>query len=468
MQQPNILFIFPDQWRSDAMGCAGHPVVRTPYLDYIAANGIRYTNAYTPVPTCIGTRASLATGMNQSKHGRLGYKDGVDWTYEHTMMRELRDGGYQTMLTGKTHFHPARTMCGFEKMALYSGLTEPGFESDYHTWLREKSGGLVHDTCLEMSSNSWVVKPWTESESLHPNTWTTDAAIDLIQKRDPLRPFFMQVGYHRPHPPLDPPIQWLRRLDNVDLPKVPIGDWADENDRPVTDPHGYDYGHLPAEVLDDVRRAYFAQIMHLDDQIGRLLNHCRRNGLMKNTWIVFMSDHGELLGDHHMWRKVVPWEGSASVPLVMMPPQNNEYKDAIGKVDERCLTHADIMPTFLKLAGIDIPECVDGQDILGNHHHQYIHGEHAPHWQYVTDGKEKFAWQSTTGKQWFFDLTADPQELHNAVDDADKQDRVTLWRQRLIDTLATRPQDGLVKDGQLLTGSQTPAVREFLLKNKRS
>jgi arylsulfatase A-like enzyme len=248
-------------------------------------------------------------------------------------------------------------------------------------------------------------------------------------------------------------------LDDVALPEVLIGDWAAENDIPVTDPHGHSYGRLSENELDDARRAYFAQLMHLDDQVGRLLNHCRRNGLMKNTWIIFMSDHGELLGDHHMWRKIVPWEGSARVPLVMMPPMDGEHNHLCGTVDPRCLTHADIMPTLLKLAGIAIPDCVDGKDILGDEHHEYIHGEHAPCWQYVTDGKEKFAWQSTTGKQWFFDLQTDPQELRNRVDDPTAQNRVTLWRTRLIQTLATRPQDGLTDGKQLIAGTSTPAVR---------
>ncbi len=464
MTQPNILFIFPDQWRSDAMGCAGHPVVRTPYLDFMASKGIRYTNAYSPVPSCIATRASLATGMNQNKHGRLGYRDGVDWTYEHTMMRHLRDGGYQTMLTGKTHFHPQRTMCGFEKMALYSGLTEPGFESDYHRWLSEKSDGLVRDTSLEMSSNSWLTRPWTASESLHPNTWTTDTAIDMIKDRDPLRPFFLQVGYHRPHPPLDPPIAWYNKLENAQLPEVPIGDWAAEYANEVTDPFIYDFGQLPADVLDDARRAYFAQIMHLDDQIGRLLNHMRRNGLMQNTWVVFMSDHGELLGDHHGWRKQMPFESSAGVPLVVMPPMHGEYHDLCNTIDERPLTHADIMPTFLEIAGLKIPECVDGKDILGDASHEFIHGEHAPCWQFVTDGKEKFAWQSTTGKRWFFDLQNDPTELKNLVNDPSLAQRVKLWEDRLIAILQTRPEDGQVKDGKLVDGTSTPPVRDFLLK----
>jgi arylsulfatase A-like enzyme len=315
-----------------------------------------------------------------------------------------------------------------------------------------------------MSSNSWLCRPWTEPESLHPNTWTTDAAIDLIQRRDPLRPFFLQVGYHRPHPPLDPPIAWYNKLEKIELPEVPIGDWAKDNAKPVTDPFCYDNGELPGEMLDDTRRAYFAQIMHLDDQIGRLINHCRRNGLMKNTWIVFMSDHGELLGDHHGWRKVVPWEGSAGVPLVVMPPMDGEHGALCNTIDQRPLTHADIMPTFLKIAGLAVPECVDGKDILGNESHEYIHGEHAPCWQYLTDGKEKFAWQSTTGKRWFFDLQNDPQELHNLADDPSCAKRVALWESRLIEILKTRPEDGMVQDGKLVSGTSTPAVRDFLLK----
>lgn len=97
----NILIIFPDQWRGDALGFLGHPVADTPFLDHLAGEGVTFTNAYSACPSCIAARASLATGLTPSTAGRLGYRDGVYWDYPLTYMKYLRDNGYQTMVSGK-------------------------------------------------------------------------------------------------------------------------------------------------------------------------------------------------------------------------------------------------------------------------------------------------------------------------------------------------------------------------------
>lgn len=104
--RPNVVLICADQWRGDALSCAGHPVVRTPYLDHLAERGIRFSRAYSATPTCVPARVGLMTGLGQRRHGRLGYADGVAFDYPTTLAGEFSRAGYQTHCVGKMHVYP--------------------------------------------------------------------------------------------------------------------------------------------------------------------------------------------------------------------------------------------------------------------------------------------------------------------------------------------------------------------------
>jgi arylsulfatase A-like enzyme len=460
--RPNILLIFPDQWRGDCLGSAGFPRLETPYLDQIAAEGIRFSAAYTACPSCIAARANLATGMSPLETGRTGYRDGVHWTYPNTIAHILRDGGYQTMLTGKTHFHPQRLRLGFEEMRLYdTQVVDAGFESDYTRWLHRETAGRIIDTTQEMSTNSWTVRLWPHEERLHPNCWTADQAIELLEARDPTRPFFLQVGFHRPHPPFDPPPEYFERYRDKELPPPVVGDWV-ETSHPMADTTGPS-GIIHPDGLDRSRRAYFAQLSHLDFQIGKLIYRLHRLGLFNDTTILFSSDHGEMLGDHHLTRKSLAFEGSARIPLLMRPARSSGLPR--GTVCDAPTTLADILPTVLREAGLPTPTNVSGRPLQQaieesrTGWREFVHIMHAPNVQAVTDGKEKFVWDSRSGQEWFFDLQTDPGETRNQIDDP----RADRWRQRLVARLAESPLRQLTADGQLRSGQAFPPVLEQAL-----
>jgi len=471
--RPNFLFIFPDQWRGDCLGTLGHPVVETPFLDEMALEGVIFTAAYAACPSCIAARACVATGQTPNSVGRLGYQDRVPWRYPVTMMTCLRDGGYQTMSAGKTHFYPQRANLGFEQNLSYETQDlGDDYESDYEIWLKQQTGGAVRDTAQEMGNNSWIAHPWVHDEYLHPSTWNATAAIGLLRRRDPMRPFFIQVGFHRPHPPLDPPLQYFEMYHERPLPPVPVGDWAAEYDRPVSKTD-CSAGHLADHLLDRARRAYYAQITHLDYQIGRILYFLRRRKWLDNTYVIVCADHGELLGDHHLFRKTLGYEGSAKLPFIIQPPKAVECRR--GTDCSAPITHMDIMPTVLEAAGIDIPDFVEGASMTpllrgsAVSWREYVHGEHSGFTtacQFVTDGKEKFHWETVSGRERFFDLTKDPQETVDLAEDPAYADRVALWRNRLIEVLAERPQDGMSDGTRLIAGRSTPAVRPELLEKK--
>jgi len=471
--RPNFLLLFPDQWRGDCLGSLGHPVVETPFLDQLASDGVTFTAAYSPCPSCIATRACLVTGQTPSTYGRLGYRDGVPWRYPVTLMTHLRDGGYQTLCAGKTHFYPQRAALGFDEMRTYDPQDiDGGYRSDYDVWLAGRTGGAVRDTAGTYSNNSWLALPWGGDESLHPNVWTVDAAIELLQRRDPTRPFFLQVGFHRPHPPIDPPQRYFDAFASRALLPVPVGDWAAEFDVPVTDVEGAWRGHLPDSVLDRSRRGYYAQIAHLDHQIGRLLWWLRKRRWLDETFVIFTSDHGEMLGDHHLFRKTVPFEGSAKAPLIVRPPRGAEGPR--GAACARPATHCDLMPTVLEAAGLPVPADVEGASLLpllaGRDlpWREFVHGEHTGQhgWQFVTDGREKFIWESRSGREWFFDLSTDPGERKDLSADPAAAGRVAAWRRRLVEVLAARPGDGLSDGERLIPGKVLPAVRPELLERR--
>ena len=260
-----------------------HPV-RTPFLDDLAEKSIVFTRAYSAHPTCVPARASLLTGLTASSHGRLGYSDGIPWRYKNTLPELLRNGGYETLCVGKTHFFPPRVRLGFEQARLYVNQSGEDFNNacDYQDWLKEKSGGTVRDPALEIcSDNSWYTRTWPGPEEFHPNVWTTNESIDFIEKRDPTRPFFLQVNYHRPHPPFDPPASFLAMYDHIQPNDPVIGEWAAEYDAPIRKDLQTKWGVLDDDLLISLRKAYYAQISAVDYEIGRLVWYLRRKGIFQ-------------------------------------------------------------------------------------------------------------------------------------------------------------------------------------------
>ena len=465
--RPNVLLIMVDQWRADALGCAGHPTAQTPHLDVIAGGGTRFTQAYAAVPSCIAARAGFLTGQSQASHGFVGYRDGVVWRYEHTLPGTLSAGGYQTHCVGKMHVHPIRNRVGFDSVDLHNGSLhyartggiDPGRIDDYVPWLREQVGaGYVDYTDTGLGCNGYVATPWTLPERLHPTAWVTERSLDFLRRRDPTQPFFLMASYHRPHPPLDPPIAYLDRYRDLPLPPIVEGDWVEHQlvpnsglDSPV--PHD-------AAQIDYARRAYFAQLTFIDHQINRLSMALQEEGVAGNTWIIFCSDHGEMLFDHKLIAKAQAFGASAGIPLIVRPPGGRFRGQAVPRTNDRPVELRDIYPTLCQLAGLPIPPTVEGHSLLplleGSTAwpRPWLHGEHpagdrSNHW--LTDGVHRYVWYPTSGRELLFDLTIDPTETHNLA--PSEADLLATWRGRLVDELRDRP-EGYVANNDLVAGRQ--------------
>lgn len=461
--RPNIVLIMTDEMRGDCMGAAGHPDVKTPYLDSLAANGIYFPNAQSACPSCVPARAVLHTGLSPQHCGRVGYADGVSWDYPCTLAGQLAKAGYYTQCVGKMHVHPLRRTLGFHNVELHDGYLHhyryssvpygenQQYADDYFYWLKNELGVSADVTATGIDCNSYIARPWCYPEQYHPTNWVTDRSIDFLRRRDPDMPFFLMVSYVRPHAPYDAPQCYFDMYERKKLRPPVSGDW---DDREALARQGRQFntstGPADSELIRRQQVGYYACITHVDHQIGRLLIALTEHRLENNTVILFTSDHGELLSDHCLSRKSRAYKGSANIPMIVSGPK--EFIGAQGVVSENLVELRDVMPTCLALAGAEQPY-TDGGNMLTEelNHRTYLHGEHtagdlSSHW--IVTAKDKYVWYSQTGAERYFQLDADPEERHNAVHDAACRERVEELRSLLIRELTGR-EEGFTDGSQL-------------------
>lgn len=453
MKKPNFLLICVDQMRSDCMSWVGERSVETPYLDTLVNHGVAYTNAYSAVPSCIASRAALLTGMSQEHHGRKGYQDGVEWNYCNVLAKGLSEHGYHTQCIGKMHVYPQRSLMGFHNVVLHDGYLqfERNFANeacrhqlhsdDYIQWLKEhcEYASDVMDTGLDC--NSWVARPWIYEEKYHPTHWVASQTIDFLRRRDPSKPFFAMASFVRPHSPLDPPEFYYNMYASKQPDRTPIGDWAQENwvcdgkEKP-------DYNDISGTLSEDNMRrfqsGYYGCITHIDHQIGRMIQALEEYGVLNDTIILFVSDHGDMLGEHRIFRKAMPYEGSVKIPFIIS--SFGKFAEIpCGKKVDAVVELRDIMPTIYELAQIPVPETCDGGNVLriredGSNWREWLHGEHE--WDiksnhYIVTKKDKYIFFPKLGIEQYFDKIQDPHEEHNLIHDKSYADRIQYLRDQL-------------------------------------
>jgi len=447
MNRPNIVFIVLDQWRGDCLGAAQsrHPVM-TPHFNQLAAEGVRFRRAYADCPVCMPQRVTMLTGQGASRFGMPhNFAQGVRTpiNVETSLPRRLtREAGYQTKAIGKMHFQPDRARFGFEHITLHP--------DDYVNWLEDRGyGGMYRGHGLGGNEVYPAVYPIPEQYT--HSAWVIDESIRFLGQRDPDNPFFLWMIFEAPHSPFDPPQPYDRLYDQFSIPDPVYGDWYETDypaifrERRLT--HKYD--QLNADMLRAARRHYYAQITHIDYQLGRFLGELRTRGLYDDTLIVATADHGECLGDHGIFAKSVYLESSACVPLIMRGPAI----PAVVESNAPVLT-ADIPATLLDAAGLDPWPDVEGISLLPHLRNEtalddrIICGESIGT-AFATDGQYKYIYFTKGGREQLFEVANDPDDLHNLAADPAYRPQLNHLKSRLIEYLSSfeRP---MVRDGALV------------------
>ena len=463
IEKPHIILIMTDQHRGDAVGYTGNDIVKTPSLDKLSGDGVHFKNGYSSVPSCTPARAALLTGMSPWKNGMLGYGR-VAREYEFQMPQMLRDLGYHTFGIGKMHWFPQKALHGFHGTLVdESGRIESeGFISDYRNWFKLNAPGQDPDE-TGIGWNEHRAGVYQLDENLHPTVWTGQTAVDFIENYDLENPLFLKVSFARPHSPYDPPERFLNLYRDIEIPAPPIGDWAERFAEFPESPVAA-FGDYGADHAIKSRRHYYALITQIDEQIGEIIEVLKQHNMYDNSLILFTSDHGDMLGDHHHWRKTYAYEGSANVPFLLKWPKHHRGKLPSGSVLDQPVELRDILPTFLDAAGSEVPEKMDGESLLSlvknpqSPWRMWIDLEHSEtytgenYWSALTDGRMKYIWFFRTGEEQLFNLLDDPHELTNLAGTEEYSEELILWRKRLGEHLSERG-DEFAKDG-------IPVIRE--------
>ncbi|WP_199194710.1 sulfatase-like hydrolase/transferase [Phyllobacterium phragmitis] len=460
-ERPHVLFVTVDQWPANLLGCAGHPVIETPTLDQLARSGTRFERCYAETPICIPSRRSIMTGQTARGHGDRDFQPGLQMPHGiPTLADSFSRGGYQTFATGKLHVYPPRNRIGFnDAMLAEEGRGHLGGPDDYEMFLAD-SGHPGAQFLHGMSNNEYGWTTWHLPDHMHVTNWTTMTAARQIKRRDPTRPALWHVSYTHPHPPLVPLANYFNRYARREMPAPVVGDWSkDEEQMPylLKASRNY-YARLPQWQIDDTRRAFYALCTHIDHQLRLLIGTLREEGILDDSVIVFTSDHGDMLGDHGLFGKRLMYDASARVPLIIVDAKKQARIPA-NKTNDRLVGLHDLMPTMLDLAGLPIPESVEGLSVLDSNERDHIYGEshlHTRASRMIRDHQHKLIWYPAGNRFQLFDLKNDPLETRDLAGDPSRASVVNRLKDLLYEHLYG--EDMALTDGKTFVGLEAPDV----------
>lgn len=370
----NVLFITLDQFRGDSLSCAGHPLVRTPNLDALAAHGVRLARHYAQTNPCGPGRASLYTGTYLMNHRVVGNGTPLDARFDNLAL-VARRAGYEPALFGYTDTAvDPRTVASLDdpRLRTYEGVL-PGFDpvlllsedhAPWRAWLEAAGHDPGTDVHVALSTES------TRPAEMSLSSFTTDRVLGWIGQQD--RPWFAHVSYLRPHPPYDAAGEFSQWYDPADVPAAitPADDRHRLHDRLLEHPQ------LRSPAGDGLRRlraAYYGMISEVDHQLGRLWQHLRDTGAWDDTLVVVTADHGEQLGDHGYIQKAGFFEQSHHIVGIVRDPSRPAGH---GRVVDAFTENVDLLPTVCEVLGIEVPLQCDGMPLT-----PYLDGVSPPWWR---------------------------------------------------------------------------------------
>ncbi|MDQ3590511.1 MAG: sulfatase-like hydrolase/transferase [Actinomycetota bacterium] len=453
--RPNILFLMADQYRWDALGSVDS-LVKTPNLDSLAARGISFGRATVNAPMCLPSRYSLMTGLYPSQVG-VRHNAQMCPTDEDlpvpVLAQRLREAGYQTAGFGKTHWYlgedlapniPVKTSTrGFEVRAQRNtdepGRVEPGAVQMGHERPEAYAALDAETRPFGTGETAEAYKGFTSSvpPQEHIEAWLTDKALDFLDGgREEGKPFFVYLSFDFPHAPFNVPPGYEELYDIDEIPPRPTPpEGADLAGHAGEEWWGWEEWLRETTPLERRRSTlrYYALCSYVDEQFGRVLRRLEEMGEAENTFVVFTSDHGEMLGDRRRFSKYCLYEGSVRVPLMVAGP--NVPAHLRGTVDYRPAELVDVLPTLLSVAGETIPPESPGASLLDEpvragcftemHGTGYEKIQKAPAYMWRTNDWKLITYLpgdvADAGRREprgeLYDLHADPHEYENLYED---------------------------------------------------
>jgi len=426
---PNILFIIADDLTATAISAYEQQVSQTPHIDQLASEGIQFTRAYSQYPVCGPSRASLMSGYYPSATKTYGYVSGRKPIGPQRQMwaQLFKDHGYYTARVSKI-FHmgvPIDIETGSNGQDDEATWTER-FNSQGPEWKAEGEAELVQgnpDGRIERKGgNVMTIVKATGGDVIHSDGKTAEKAIELLAKHKN-DPFFLAVGFVRPHVPFVAPSAYFDPYPptSINLPTKVKNDWDDIPKRGINYVTSVN-GQMSLVQQQKAISGYYAAVNYMDTQVGKVLNALKQEGLEDNTIVIFTSDHGFHLGEHDFWMKVSLHEESVRVPLIIKVPGN---KPAIST---SLVELIDLYPTIAELAGLSVSPHIQGKSLVQTLHDPTfkvrdtafsvsLGGKafllRTANWAYI-----QYAEDASSGQE-LYDMTQDPKQFHNlAIDPA--------------------------------------------------
>lgn len=496
-----VLFISADQWRGDCLSAVGHPCLRTPHLDRLAAEGTLFRRHFAQASPCGPSRASLLTGLYLMNH-RSG-RNGTPLDRRHTNIAlEVRKAGYDPTLFGYTDTSPDPRDYPADHAALTTyegvlpgmtiGLQLPDHMGPWIADLKAKGYAIEgrHDAFRPRSDypgargRGFSFAPPIFSAEDSETAFMANSFLGWLGERS-VEPWFAHLVFLRPHPPIIAPEPYNALYDPAEVPLAERARSAAAEaaqhpflrmmldtlrQRGVYNEHyPHDLTTIDEIELRQLRATYFGMINQVDDQIGRIMAHLKETGQEQDTLVIFTCDHGEMLGDHWMWGKSGYFDQAYHIPLIIRDPRRNAAAGR-GRQVEVFTESVDIMPTILEWLGLEAPQQCDGRSLL-----PFIEG-HAPqnwrreaHWEFDFRDIEHGTAETALGLRsdqcnlavlrdhthkyvhfvglppLLFDMQRDPFELRNLADDPayaavllDCTRRMLSWRMEHAEHVLSR------------------------------
>ena len=352
---PNFLVIISDEHRKDALGCAWHPLVHTPHLDRLAARGTRFTNAYTSSPMCVPTRAALACGDYVHRTGFWDSATPYDGSAA-TWMHRVRDAGHEMVSIGKLHFRSGEDDNGFSEEILPMHVV--GGVGWMAALLREDPP--AYDAAAELAADSG---PGSSSYTDYDLAITAAATDWIAARRNAERPWAAFVSLVSPHFPLRAPQEFYNLYADADFDLEPQQLPDHPEIRNLA--RFFDYErHFTAETRHAAMAGYFGLTSFLDDCVGEILATLEESGQAEDTVILYLSDHGELLGDKGMWTKQVMYEASAGIPMILAGPgvPDGIVRNTAASIVDVAATALDVMLSDDSAPGLSLRQLAQDPD----------------------------------------------------------------------------------------------------------